>query len=219
MVQDAATVRKHDPVLFERVKHGEIAADLAARRVRRQLRDTLINPPPPLPEGPFELIYADPPWQLGNPDGTNAPENHYPTMPLEEIKPIQVPAAETSILLLWAVNCLLPEALEVITAWGFEYRTNLVWVKPSIGLGNWTRNRHEPLLLATRGQMPVPDPNQRPDSVIQAERRRHSQKPDDVYQLIETAWPHLSKLELFARTTRAGWASWGNQLTPHPAAS
>jgi N6-adenosine-specific RNA methylase IME4 len=210
-IQDAATVRGHDPVLFERVKAGEIAAAVAARRVRRQHRDARLVSAP-LPEGPFQLIYADPPWQLGNPDGANAPENHYPTMPLHEIKELHVPAADDALLLLWAVNCLLPEALEVVAAWGFGYKTSLVWVKPSIGLGNWTRNRHEQLLLATRGKVALPEPADRPDSVIEAERGRHSQKPDAVYQLIEKAWPALSKLELFARSPRLGWQAWGNQL-------
>jgi N6-adenosine-specific RNA methylase IME4 len=211
-VQDAATVQRHDPELFDRIKAGEIAADLAARRVRRALRDANLPDPPPLPEGPFELIYADPPWQLGNPDGINAPEQHYPTMALSEIKELEPPACDNAVLCLWAVNCLLPEALELINAWGFTYKTNLVWVKPSIGLGVWTRNRHELLLFATRGQIEVPEPEQRPDSVIEADRGRHSQKPAAAYELIEAAYPHLSKLELFARgTPRAGWQTWGNE--------
>jgi N6-adenosine-specific RNA methylase IME4 len=211
-VQDAATVQHHNPELFERIKAGEIAADLAARRVRRALRDANLPAAPPLPEGPFELIYADPPWQLGNPDGLNAPENHYPTMALHEIKELQPPAGENAILFLWAVNCLLHDALDVINTWGFTYKTNLAWVKPSIGLGVWTRNRHELLLFATRGQIEVPEPEQRPDSVIEADRGRHSQKPDSAYELIEAAYPHLSKLELFARgTPRPGWQTWGNE--------
>jgi N6-adenosine-specific RNA methylase IME4/ParB-like chromosome segregation protein Spo0J len=211
-VQDAATVQTHNRELFERIKSGEIAADLAARRIRRALRDTNIPPAPPLPQGPFELIYADPPWQLGNPDGQNAPENHYPTMTLDEIKWLKPPTTENAALFLWAVNCLLPQALDVIAAWGFSYKTNLVWVKPSLGLGNWTRNRHEPLLFATRGQIAVPEPDQRPDSVIEADRGGHSEKPAAVYELIERAYPHLSKLELFARgTPRPGWQAWGNE--------
>ncbi len=124
------------------------------------------------------------------------------------------PAAEDAVLFLWAVNCLLPEALEVISAWGFSYKSNLVWVKPSLGLGYWTRNRHELLLFATRGQIAVPDPEQRPDSVIEANRGRHSQKPAAVYDLIERAYPRHSKLELFARgTPRRGWHAWGNETT------
>jgi len=213
-IQDAATVQAHDPVLFQLVKQGEIAADQAARQVRRRLRDEQIPGPPPLPQGPFELIYADPPWQLGNPDGANAPERHYPTMPLEEIKALQLPAADDCLLLLWAVNCLLPEALQVIDAWGFSYKTHLVWVKPSIGLGNWARNQHEPLLVASKGRFPLADPDLRFSSVIHAPRGRHSQKPAIVYERIEHAWPWASKLELFARQARPGWTAWGNQLQP-----
>src|SRR5205823_14858185 len=110
-LQDAATVQEHDPDSFERVKAGELGAALAARRVRRGLRDRALPAPPPLPEGPFELIYADPPWQLGNPDGPQAPENHYPTMPTEEICALPVPAAEEAVLFLWAVSCMLREAI------------------------------------------------------------------------------------------------------------
>ena len=133
-------------------------------------------------------------------------------MALHEIKELQPPAGENAVLFLWAVNCLLHDALDVINTWGFTYKTNLAWVKPSIGLGVWTRNRHELLLFATRGQIEVPEPEQRPDSVIEADRGRHSQKPDSAYELIEAAYPHLSKLELFARgTPRPGWQTWGNE--------
>jgi N6-adenosine-specific RNA methylase IME4 len=219
-VQDASCVQEHDPELFAQIKSGAIAADLAARRVRRRLRDAAIGPAPPLPHGPFELIYADPPWQLGNPDGAHAPEQHYPTMPLAEITALRPPATEDACLLLWAVNCLLPEALQVIEAWGFSYKTNLVWVKPAVGLGVWSRNRHELLLVAGRGSLAPPDPELRPDSVLNAARGRHSEKPAGFYELIERSYPRLSKLELFARgRPRPGWTAWGNQTEPAKAAS
>jgi N6-adenosine-specific RNA methylase IME4 len=211
-VQDAATVQQHDPGLFEQIKNGQRHVEQAASQVRRALRDANMPAAPPLPDGPFELIYADPPWQLGNPDGRHAPDQHYPTMPLDEIKQLRPPVSENAVLFLWAVNCLLPQAIEVITAWGFTYKTNLVWVKPSVGLGYWTRNRHELLLFATRGHIDIPEPQQRPDSVIEAKRGRHSQKPAAAYELIEQAYPRLSKLELFARgAPRPGWQAWGNQ--------
>jgi ParB-like chromosome segregation protein Spo0J len=110
-VQDVVTVQEHDPELFERVKRGELSGPLAARRVRRRLRDRGLSAPGPMPEGLYEVIYADPPWQLGNPDGPYAPESHYPTMPLADIKALEVPAAEDAVLLLWAVNGLLPRCL------------------------------------------------------------------------------------------------------------
>jgi N6-adenosine-specific RNA methylase IME4 len=211
-VQDAQTVLAGDPVMFERVKRGEIAVDHAARKVRRARRDAEIRPPRPLSQGPFALIYADPAWQLGTPDSVKAPERHYPTLDLGELKALRPPAAEDGVLFLWAVNKLLPEALELMGAWGFCYRTNLVWVKDRIGLGIWARNRHELLLCGVRGSFSPPEPDERPDSVIQAPRRKHSQKPECVYELLERAYPLASKLELFARATRPGWTAWGNQV-------
>lgn len=212
-VQDALTVRDEGAALFERVRTGELTVSVAARRVKRARRDRELLPAPPLPDGPYELIYADPPWQLGNPDGQFAPENHYPTLPLAEIAKLSPPAAPGAVLFLWAVNCLLPQALEVMGAWGFRYSTNLVWVKPSIGLGNLVRNRHELLLVGKRGSVTAPDPEDRPDSVIEAPRERHSEKPASAYELIERMYPRLSKLELFARgKARPGWAAWGNEV-------
>ena len=211
-IQDAETVRLHDPVLFEQVRQGRLPAHVAARRIRQAQRDlTLVSPP--LPDGAFELIYADPPWQLGNPTSAYAPENHYPTMALGEIKKLEVPSAEDAVLFLWAVASKLPEALEVMAAWGFEYKTDLVWVKDWIGLGTWVRHRHEPLLLGRRGNYPPPEPEDRPDSVIEAPRGRHSEKPVAAYELIERAYPLASKLELFARgVPRNGWTAWGNEV-------
>jgi N6-adenosine-specific RNA methylase IME4/ParB-like chromosome segregation protein Spo0J len=211
-LQDASTVHEHDPQLFEQVKRGVVPVHRAARKVRRAQRDASLPSAPPLPEGPFELIYADPPWQLGNPNGAHAPENHYPTLPNDEIANLRVPAAPSAVLFLWAVNCRLPQAFEVMRAWGFAYTTNLAWVKPSIGLGNWTRNRHELLLVGRRGNVALPDPEDRPDSVIEAKRGRHSEKPARVYELLERMYPQKSKLELFARRARHGWAAWGNQV-------
>jgi len=214
-IQDASTVHSHDPQLFEKVKSGELSAEVAARRVRRANRDARIPPAPPLPEGPFDLIYADPPWQLGNPDAASAPEQHYPTMPLGDIKALTVPAANDGVLYLWAVNSLLPEALAVMSAWGFQYRSNEVWVKQSIGIGVWTRNRHELLLIGRRGNASPPEPTLRRDSVIEAPRRKHSQKPVCVYERLEHLYPDRSKLELFGRgQPRRGWSMWGNEVAP-----
>lgn len=124
-----------------------------------------------------------------------------------------MPAAEDALLCLWSVNCLLPEALEVMRSWGFEYVTNLVWVKPSIGLGRWARNRHEMLLLGRKGNFPAPELEDLADSVIEAPRGGHSEKPAAVYELIERMYPRASRVELFARgTPRPGWVFWGNQV-------
>jgi N6-adenosine-specific RNA methylase IME4 len=210
--QDVMAVYEDDPGLFEQVKRGQIAAHLAARKVRRRLRDSALPPSPPLPNGRFQVVYADPAWQMGNPDGPWAPENHYPTMALEEIQALEIPAAENAVLFLWAVSCLLPEAIDVMRAWGFRYLTNLVWVKPSIGPGRRVRNRHERLLYGQKGTLPAPDPEDLADSVVEAPRARHSEKPKRFYELIERMYPMASKVELFARgKARPGWVAWGNE--------
>jgi N6-adenosine-specific RNA methylase IME4 len=211
-VQDASTVKAANPELFEQVKHGRLAVGVAARRVRQRERDAALPQTPRLPEGAFELIYADPPWRLaGRPDSSRAVENHYPTMPLEDICALALPAGENAILFLWAVNSLLPEALQVLERWRFTYVTNFVWAKDKFGLGHYNRTQHELLLIARRGKYPPPPSNRRHSSLIEAKRGRHSAKPACVYELIEQMYPRATKLELFARNNRPGWASWGNQ--------
>lgn len=133
-------------------------------------------------------------------------------MSLEEICALQIPAAPDSILFLWATSPKLEEAMEVIKAWGFSYRTCAVWVKDKIGMGYFFRQKHELLLVARRGDFPSPSPENRPPSVIFSERTEHSRKPEEVYLIIEKMYPEASKIELFARTKREGWESWGNEM-------
>jgi N6-adenosine-specific RNA methylase IME4 len=215
LVQHAITVRRRDPALYDEAKEGRVTLEQAVKQIERKERYAAIGSAPSLPEGSFDLIYADPPWQLGTPASAWSPEQHYPTLPTQEIAELPLPAADDAALFLWAVNSLLPEAFEVITAWGFTYKTALVWVKPSIGLGTYARNRHEHLLVATRGNYPAPPPERRPDSVIEARRGRHSEKPGCVYELIEQMYPDAQRLELFARgKPRPRWSVWGNETTP-----
>jgi N6-adenosine-specific RNA methylase IME4/ParB-like chromosome segregation protein Spo0J len=210
-VQDALTVRRHDAAMFERVKAGELQVSAAARQVRRKLRDTNLPPAPALPSGPFDLIYADPPWQLGSPDSPYAPEQHYPTLPIDAIALMSPPTARDAVLFLWAVSSMLSEALQVMQGWGFECKTTIVWIKPAIGLGIWVRNQHELLLVGRKGSQPPPEPEDRCSSVLAARRGRHSEKPKQFYELIERMYPATRKLEMFARHKRPGWTSWGNE--------
>jgi N6-adenosine-specific RNA methylase IME4 len=160
----------------------------------------------------FQILYVDPPWRYDH-SATSAREieNHYPTMSHEEICDLQVPADDDAVLFMWVTNPKLDEGLEVLRAWGFDYRTNMVWVKDKIGMGYYARSRHELLLIARKGSGPIPDDDRRPDSVVTATRGKHSAKPDEVYDLIEAMYPHMPKVELFARRPREGWAAWGNQ--------
>jgi N6-adenosine-specific RNA methylase IME4/ParB-like chromosome segregation protein Spo0J len=157
----------------------------------------------------YPIILADPPWRHEHPTFSLSRdiEQHYPTLSLEEIcaLPVGEIATETAMLFLWTPAPKLEEAFRVISAWGFEYRTGMVWVKHAIGLGNYVRQQHEHLLLARRGEIPLPEPANRPSSVIEAPRREHSRKPDEAYELIERMYPELPKIELFARQARPGW--------------
>lgn len=170
------------------------------------------------PDGTYGLLYVDAPWSYndGTTDPTRRVENHYPTMTVDQISAlaphVQRVMAPDCVAYLWATNPLLDEALKVASAWGLTYKTNHVWVKQLQGMGYWTRGRHELLLVCTRGNPVPPEENLRPDSVIVADRGAHSVKPDAVYTMLDRCYPTVPKLELFARQTREGWASWGNEL-------
>jgi N6-adenosine-specific RNA methylase IME4/ParB-like chromosome segregation protein Spo0J len=166
----------------------------------------------------YPVLLADPPWRYEqNPDDSRAMENHYPTMALADIcaLPVAEVATPDALLYLWSTSPKLAEAMRVVESWGFTYRSSLVWIKDKIGMGYWARGRHELLLVCIRGDFPTPPPEARPDSVIEAPRRAHSEKPPRAYEIIERAYPTLPKLELFARAARPGWAAWGNQA-PRP---
>jgi len=165
--------------------------------------------------GVFPVIYADPPWQYDHPiSDSRKIENQYPTMPIEEIYalPVEKIAAPDCILFLWVTTPFLEKGLRVLGAWGFDYRTSMVWVKPSIGPGQWVRQRHEYLLIGVRGHIPTPEGKNKPDSVIEAPRTEHSEKPEVVYEIIERMYPELPKVELFCRNPRIGWVAWGNEV-------
>ena len=126
--------------------------------------------------------------------------------------PVEGLAAENAMLFLWTTGAHLKQAMKVIEAWGFDYRTNIVWGKPSIGPGYYVRSRHEILLVARRGEPAVPEPANKPDSLIAAPRGKHSEKPGVFYELLEKAYPGIPKIELFARSAREGWSAWGNEV-------
>jgi len=165
--------------------------------------------------GKFNVLLADPPWQYEHPiSDSRMIENQYPTRPIEWIleQPVQTICEDDAILFLWASTPMLRKGMQVLDTWGFDYRTSMVWVKPSIGPGQWVRQRHECLLIGVKGNIPTPRGEDKPDSVIEAPRQKHSQKPEIIYSIIEKMYPTLSKVELFARNRREGWAAWGNQV-------
>lgn len=169
-----------------------------------------------LPKGIYRIIYADPPWDYGNSvmEGSTRPTNYYPTMPTEEIAalPVYRLSADDSVLFLWSTSPHLPEAMDVIEAWGFEYKTSFVWDKVKHNMGHYNSVRHELLLVCTRGSCP-PDVQRLHDSVVVQERTEHSAKPGIFRQIIDELYVYGRRVELFARTSSDGWDSWGNELS------
>ena len=134
-------------------------------------------------------------------------------MALDEIcaLPVSEIAHGDCVLFMWTTSPKLEESMRVIAAWGFTYKTCAVWDKQKIGMGYYFRQRHELLLVATKGAPPAPLPSTRPDSVFSFPRGEHSAKPQEVAALIEAMYPDFEKIEMFCRAPRAGWAVWGNQ--------
>lgn len=120
--------------------------------------------------------------------------------------PVKDICTHAAVLYLWVTAPKLQDGLYVLNEWGFEYKTNLVWVKEfeGLGLGYWSRCRHEHLLIGTRGKLPYPEPKVKPENVIPGKRGKHSEKPVGVYRIIEKAYPTLKKIVLFARKDRKG---------------
>ncbi|WP_431289718.1 MT-A70 family methyltransferase [Burkholderia cepacia] len=159
--------------------------------------------------GQYSVILADPPW-----DYMGELAVGYPTMTLDEIcaMPVSELATEDAVLFLWCSASLMQEALDVIKAWGFTFKTQAVWNKVHAGMGSYFRIQHEHLMIATRGNVPEVPYGARVPSVLEEPRREHSRKPDCVYEMIEMMYPELdNKIELFCRTPRKGWSAWGNE--------
>jgi len=174
---------------------------------------------PDLPEEEYDVVYADPPWRYNFSKTTNREiENQYETMSLSEIKQLDIPAGEDAVLYLWATAPKLIEAIDVIDAWGFDYKTNLVWDKEQMGMGYWSRVQHEHLLVATRGDVSVPDTDDRRRSVIREQRGEHSEKPEAAASMIQEQHEDADLIELFARDARSGWDVWGNEAPAEVAA-
>jgi len=169
-------------------------------------------------------VLADPPWQFANRTGKMAPEhkrlNRYATLKLDEIKkiPVALACAEQCHLYLWVPNALLREGLDVMEAWGFSYKTNIVWHKirkdggpDGRGVGFYFRNTTELVLFGVRGSLRTLAPGRRQVNIVKTRKREHSRKPDELYEIIEACSPG-PYLELFARGQfNDRWATWGDQ--------
>ena len=161
----------------------------------------------------YQIIYADPPWRYDFcKDNADKVEVHYPTMTLQHICALKIPSEDNAVLYLWATAPKLLEALEVMKAWGFNYKTSAIWDKGWIGMGYWFRGQHELLLVGIKGKFSPPIPILRESSVYREKKNKHSKKPQYFRELIDKQFPDKTKLELFARQRNIGWDAWGNEV-------
>ena len=185
--------------------------------------------------GPFPLLYADPPWRFATYSGKGlerTPDQHYPTLTYDEIanfriadRPISEIAAKDAALLLWCTSSNIDQAIGILQAWGFTFKSSAAWVKTKPDGGMWTglglvfRNAHELLLYGTRGAMP--GPQYQPPSAFLCARGRHSEKPAEIRRAIEKMYPDFdeqTRIEIFARDQIPGWTVHGNEALPRAAA-
>jgi len=193
-----------------------IKEEWSVRTFRQKIFGSIL--PPPLPKGEYNIIYADPPWEYRNTGFDMSSDKQYKTMEIEEIKNLEIKGkkiqeiiSENAVLFLWVTNPLLKEGIEVVEAWGFDYKTNFAWVKGGHTAGFYVYGEHELLLIGIRGSfLPTGELS---GSVLECERsKKHSKKPKIVYEAIETMYPNQKYIELFARYKRKGWRSWGDEL-------
>jgi N6-adenosine-specific RNA methylase IME4 len=174
--------------------------------------------------GTFSTILIDPPWRFENRTGKVAPEHRrlrrYRTMSSDEIAalPVGAHARTPSPRYLWCPNALLPDGLRIMQAWGFTYKTNIVWYKvrkdggpDGRGVGFYFRNVTELLLFGVKGTLRTLPPGRRQVNVLPSRKREHSRKPEEIYRIIEQCSPG-PYLELFARERTDGWTAWGDEV-------
>jgi N6-adenosine-specific RNA methylase IME4 len=204
--EQARLLRQVQDRTFRKLKGARHKAEIDKQR--EQIEAGQIT----LPDGLFEVIAIDPPWPY---DLTYDPDFRrgvisYPSMSMEDLRALELPAADNCVLWLWTTNAFMPEACTLLDVWGFEIRTILTWVKPRIGLGRWLRNCTEHCLLATKGAPRVDLKSQ--STVLEAPVREHSRKPDEFYQLVESLCIGR-RLDWFSREKRPGWEQFGNDTT------
>lgn len=235
--QDDATFKESVESLRERVIAGaakvvDREAAQAEKGDRRAEREHILGAKQQaLPQQKFGVIVADPEWRFepwSRKTGMDrAADNHYPTSCTEVIasRDVKSIAADDCVLFLWATVPMLPHALLVMEAWGFDYRSHCIWSKrrdgnefgmavsaPAVGTGYWFRNCHELLLVGVKGKIPAPAPGTQEISIIEGHIREHSRKPDYFLEIIERLFPTLPKIELNRRgPARPGWIAWGNE--------
>ena len=200
----------------ERLKKGKSSVNAVYREIKRiDKKEEIEKIPPQELKGKYNVFLADPPWQYEQTPTfmRGMVDDHYPTMDVEAIKklPIKDMSLDNAVLFLWTTAVMIRKAFAVMEAWGFEFKTSMVWVKSHIGTGFYVRSKHEIILIGVKGSF-LPMTTDIPESVFFADKGKHSEKPEILYEIIEKMYPGQKKIELFARKARTGWMSWGNEL-------
>jgi N6-adenosine-specific RNA methylase IME4 len=186
--------------------------------VKREMKKEQLAKPIEKPTGKFRIFYADPPWSYNDKCDAGAvqsggAEKHYPSMTIPELcaLPIKAMAEPDAVLFLWTTSPLLFECAPLFEAWGFKYKACFVWDKVKHNMGHYNSVRHEFLLICTRGSC-TPEVVKLFDSVQSIEKTaKHSEKPQEFRDIIDTLYPHGERIELFARAKHKGWNTWGNE--------
>ena len=212
-----AEVARFEPALQEEWLEKADRHGWSVKKLRVAIRDAKLLDRPPLPDGVFDVMLADPPWEYGPENPQGGPVSlHYPSMSIEALCEMQLPRlADDAVLFMWVTNAMLKKAFMVLEGWGFEYKTNMVWIKTGLkrpGSGYYVRGRHEFVFIATRGSFTPRDRHISPiGSYFEAPVGEHSEKPTVLHNFIEQMYPNCSYVEMFARKERDGWTSWGNE--------
>jgi len=193
-------------------KEAVLSGNKKIMEAKREVKIEEISKTVNLPDAKYRILCADPPWSYDNtqPDYHIEQRDHYPVKSISDIcrMPISDICEDNAVLFLWVTSPILEESFQVINAWGFKYKSSFVWDKVKHNMGHYNSVRHEFLLICTRGSC-QPDVRKLFNSVIREERTKHSKKPNCVYEIIETLYPHGKRLELFARGKRKGWDAYG----------
>jgi N6-adenosine-specific RNA methylase IME4 len=210
----ASVAGAREVIAAARAEHHKAKQEKRAKREQQWAGKILA-----FPTKKYGVILADPEWRFefySERGKTNSSaDNHYQTSSLDEIKKRDVASisAPDCVLFLWATVPMLPQALEVLAAWGFTYKSHCIWRKNKAGTGYWFRNAHEVLLVGTRGKVVAPGEGSQFPSVIDAPVGEHSAKPAKFYEIIERHFTNVPKIELNARAGRDGWDSWGHEAS------
>jgi len=198
----------------ERVVSGKSSINAVYKEIKRiDKKNEIKRLPQEKLQGKYNVILADPPWQYTNTDTSirGVADDHYPTMDIEELKGLSIKniALNDAVLFLWTTTSMIRKAFDVIEAWGFEFKTSMVWIKQHFGTGFYVRGKHEIILIGIKGHF-LPMTTDIPESVFYGKKSQHSKKPDEIYEIIEKMYPEQRKIELFHRgELREGWKGWG----------